>query len=449
MIRKHVDFRFRLVVAAMLLVALAVPPPRAGAGLAAGDLLESSNAAQAEGLLPPEVLEFYRKGDWKNRIADWPEGQMVREPEFVEGTKRNAGRFALTDVGGIVERETAKQPPRIIGFPFPEIDAGDPRAATKILWNYFYGAYNLGNAEVNVDLTWISRGGLDRKANLDTRFLIYDGQKEKHLPKENPLNLLMQVLASVTAPQDLYGTIALTWRYRESQKRDSVWMYVPALRRVRELSPANRSDGFLGSEITQDDGPFFDGKPEDFAWSLAGETEMFRLADPQSLKGETKVTALPDGGWRTHYGTGPFIGLEDPAWKGAPWAPIAAVLAKRRMWIIEGVPKDKYYLYGKIQLYIDEENFQGAWNRKFSWSGELLSLYTTLGYRFTTVAAPDGSKEAFWGTSVAYNAAVNLRKDRATVTGFPLAGRDRARNLIRVRLDPSLFDYQALQRMGK
>jgi hypothetical protein len=226
-------------------------------------------------------------------------------------------------------------------------------------------------------------------------------------------------------------------------------MYVPALRRVRELSPANRSDGFLGSEITQDDGPFFDGKPEDFAWTLSGETEMLRLADAQSLKGQTTITPLAEGGWQAHYATGPFVGLEDPGWKGAPWAPVAPVLAKRRMWIIEGVPKDKYYLYGKIQLHIDKENFQGAWNRKFSWSGELLSVYTTLGYRFTTVAAPDGSKEAIWGASVAYNAAINLRKDRATVTGFPLAGRDNARNLIRIRLDPSLFDYQALQRMGK
>jgi hypothetical protein len=43
-------------------------------------------------------------------------------------------------------------------------------------------------------------------------------------------------------------------------KRDSSWSYVPALRRVRAVSPANRSDGFLGSDVSQDDGRFFDGK---------------------------------------------------------------------------------------------------------------------------------------------------------------------------------------------
>ena len=33
---------------------------------------------------------------------------------------------------------------------------------------------------------------------------------------------------------------------------------VPALRRVRAVSPANRSDGYLGSDISGDDGFFFD-----------------------------------------------------------------------------------------------------------------------------------------------------------------------------------------------
>ncbi len=53
--------------------------------------------------------------------------------------------------------------------------------------------------------------------------------------------------------------------------------FVPALRRVRQVSPANRSDGFLGSDMSQDDGPFFDGKPEDFEWKLVGDRQGLRL----------------------------------------------------------------------------------------------------------------------------------------------------------------------------
>ncbi len=52
------------------------------------------------------------------------------------------------------------------------------------------------------------------------------------------------------------------------------------------------------------------------------------------------------------------------------WAPVNFVLVQRPLWVIEGVPRDPYYLYGKIQLNIDKENFRGAWNRKFNWEGD-------------------------------------------------------------------------------
>ena len=90
-------------------------------------------------------------------------------------------------------------------------------------------------------------------------------------------------MATTISPADLNGTAALTWRYRDSEKRDSSWAYVPALRRVRAVSPANRSDGFLGSDMSQDDGQFFDGKPEDFTWTLKGDSDQLRFVDPLSF----------------------------------------------------------------------------------------------------------------------------------------------------------------------
>ena len=218
---------------------------------------------------------------------------------------------------------------------------------------------------------------------------------------------------------------------------------------MREVSPANRSDGFLGSDLTQDDGAFFDGKPEDFTWKLAGETEMYRLADPGSLKGETQRKPLPGGGWQGQYKPGPFIGVESPGWQGAPWAPVAPVLAKRKLWIIEAVPKDKYYLYGKIELYIDKEGFVGAWNRKFSWNGELLSVFVPVSGPTLEATASDGAKELIPSLGVTYFAGLNLKMDRATVTGFQLKNREKALTESRIPIDPEVFGYQALQNRGK
>ena len=44
------------------------------------------------------------------------------------------------------------------------------------------------------------------------------------------------------------------------------------------------------------------------------------------------------------------------------------------------MPHDRYYLYGKLELWIDAESWIGAWNRKFSWKGELLNTYQVYGY---------------------------------------------------------------------
>ena len=61
----------------------------------------------------------------------------------------------------------------------------------------------------------------------------------------------------------------------------------------------------------------------------------------------------------------PRIGADDPSWKGLPWAPVSAVLARRPASVIEAVPKDPNYLYGRIVLRIDTENFRGSWATKY------------------------------------------------------------------------------------
>jgi hypothetical protein len=71
------------------------------------------------------------------------------------------------------------------------------------------------------------------------------------------------------------------------------------------------------------------------------------------------------------------------------------------------------------------------------------------GYKNAESIAPDGAKEYFWGASMAYQTAINIKMDRATVTGFPLKGREQAVNDRRMMYDPAFFDYQTLYRFGK
>ena len=261
-------------------------------------MLGRDNWEEAKGLLPDEFLEAYHRGDFRHEIRSWDPPRLGDEPIFAAALKENEGRYDLDAEGSIVDRTTGKPAGDIVAWPFPKIDPADPRAAAKIVWNYFYTLYYGGNGHYRADLLWISRHGLDRSISVDAFFKHYDGQHPKFRETNNRKDLLSQTFAEVLSPADVQGILSLTWRYRDPHARDSVWTYVPSLRRTRQVSPSNRSDGFLGSDMSQDDGPFFDGKPEDFTWRLVGEKEQYRLVDPLSFQGKSNSRWLPGGGWR-------------------------------------------------------------------------------------------------------------------------------------------------------
>ncbi|MFQ5665626.1 MAG: DUF1329 domain-containing protein [Candidatus Binatia bacterium] len=417
------------------------------AGLRPGDVLSKDNWQLAQGLLPPEILQHYKDGEYANKIMDWPAGIYKWDPQFRAASEANEGRYTLNHEGTVVDKSTMKQPPLIYGFPFPHIDPADQNAGIKILWNYTYQNWAEGSTHNVTQLVWINPGGIDRESVQDVRFLYYDGQGEGYrLP--NPNNFSQQFIAVTNSPADLNGTAALTWRYRDSVKRDSNWVYVPALRRVRAVSPANRSDGFLGSDMSQDDGPFFDGKPEDFTWKLVRQTQALRFVDPNGFEGKPNQVWIPGGGWHSVWPDMPVLGYQDPTWKGVAWAPLPAALALRPMWVIEGTPKDKYYLYGKIQLYIDKETFQGAWNRKFGWTGELLNTLQTARGQHAALKRPDGTVEWQLSSTFAFQCAENIKMHRATVAGLLPRGKN-VPNDRRIHYDPKFFDATTLQRFGK
>jgi Protein of unknown function (DUF1329) len=418
---------------------------RSAAEVAPGAVLDKGTAKDAEGLLPPEILKFYETGDYHNAVTELPADRFRFADGFVAASKENATHLKLDDQKQPVDVATGKRPAYIRGLPFPDIREDDPDAGYKILWNLAYAYYEGGNSHNWTELNWVGRRGVERAAVQDVYFLYYDGQPRQYAPKENPRDLLFQLLAVTASPADLQGTAALSYRFRDPDKRDMSWAYVPALRRVRGVSPANRSDGFLGSDQSQDDGFFFDGKPEDFTWKVTGHREQYRLVDPDSIKGDVRRTKLPGGGWRTDaYNNDRSVGFLVDDWDGVAWAPVHAALAKRKFWVIEGVPKDPYYLYGKIELWIDDQSWAGAWNRKFSWQGELLNVYQVLG--FATHDFEDG--ERWWGSTMGYQGSFNVKGDRATVSGMNGPGGNVA-NDRRIPLQSGFFDYQSLSRFGK
>jgi hypothetical protein len=424
-----------------LLLALLAPPT--GAELKPGDVLGADNWQEARGLLPDEFLACYRRGDFRHAIAQFDIERFGDDPVFREAMEANRGRYKLTEQGTIIDARTGQPPDYVYAWPFPDIDPNDPQAAMKIVWNYFYTLYYSGNGHYRADLMWVSRRGLDRAVEVDSYFKQYDGQHPRFREANADRELLTQSLADVQAPADVNGIVSLSWRYRGADRRDSLWTFVPAMRRVRAVSPANRSDGFLGSDLSQDDGAYFDGKVEDFTWKLVGEQDLLVLFDKLSLTDPPQLQRLPEGGWRMMIPGGARVGFQIPGWTGAPWCPMQEVLIRRPHWVVEAVPKDPYYLYGKLVLRFDKEVYLGSYSSKYDWQGNLTGSYSAI--RTNIVKVAPGELWGWAGSSVAM--ALNWRLDRATTAGI-VAGQNVPADS-RISLPPSLFSLQALNERGR
>ena len=60
-----------------------------------------------------------------------------------------------------------------------------------------------------------------------------------------------KVLSVIESPPDVRGTALLT--YTHIGEPDDQWLYLPALKRVKRISSANKSGSFLGSEFAYED----------------------------------------------------------------------------------------------------------------------------------------------------------------------------------------------------
>jgi hypothetical protein len=408
-----------------------------------GTVLGPDNWEAAKGLLPPEFLACYQRGDFRHRIVKHSFELLGDEPTFRKALDANEGRYDVNADGAIIDKRTGKPPEYIYAWPFPTIDPADPNAAVKIVWNYFYTIYYGGNGHYRSDLLMISRHGLDRAIEVETYFKHYDGQhprfREQHKGYDD---LLTQMLSLVESPADIAGTVSLSWRYRTGH-RDSIWAYIPAIRRVRQVSPANRSDGFLGSDMSQDDGAYFDGKVEDFTWKLTGSQDLLVLFDRLSFEEAAQLTRLPEGGWRMTVPGGDRLGFQVPDWKGAPWCPMQEVLIRRPHWIVEAVPKDRYYMYGKLVLRFDKDFFLGSYSSKYDWKGKLITSYAGVRTNFIKVGPGE-----FWGwVGGAVATAISWMKDRATTAGIIPGSQVPADS--RIPLSPNMFSRDKLSRTGR
>lgn len=317
-----------------------------------GDVIDKTNWQKAEGLLPDPVLNWVKKGDFVLEIGEL----AYDEDEYFgflvkESLTANVGMYDVNEKDIIVDAKTGKQPEFVSGIPFPEADLQDPKAGQKLMYNKHYTQFNIGNVFCVFQAKWVGTSGFEREIGARYVNAPMDGYPGVR-SLANPDGIERYTLISVDRPYDIAGFNLLLWRYRD-ERQDLNLSYIPAIRRVRRMSPANRSDAFVGSDFCIDDPNGYDGKICMFDWKVLRKQEA--LVPYKSRKPEM-LTETKRNEWQTTADTTPSVyGYEKEGWQGVPWAPMSLFWVKKTVYVIEAVSKDRYYNYGKQEFWYDPD----------------------------------------------------------------------------------------------
>lgn len=333
-----------------------------------GDVLDKTNWEKAEGLLPEEILGWIKKGEFVLEVGELDyKPRDYLPPYALQAESINSGKYVLDENDWIVEKETGKRGKHIIGHPFPKIDPESPKACEKVVYNFFYTGYIGGSFIAYLHVDYIRRSGYARNTQGEMHNLVMDGNP-KSVARPNPDRVEKYTLFVARSPYDIAGSAIMTWRYLDPQKQDNTFAFIPAIRRVRRMSSANRSDAMFGSDGAVDDAGGYDGKVTAMEWKFLRKGEAlvpFPSATPGRLaKGE-------EGGWQSSEDIEVTVyGYEKEGWQGALWAPVNWLWVKMPVYVLEMKPKDPYYNYGIQHLWVQTETWGPVYKTIYDKAGK-------------------------------------------------------------------------------
>ena len=156
---------------------LAIPEPRVAADVTSGDVIDRTNWEKAEGLVPDNVLNWLKRGDFTMQVVELNYDLQDYLPPIVrKSMKANLGKYDVDENGLMVDLQTGRLPEFIEGIPFPDIDPKAPKAGEKLMYNKFYHVYSQGNMDGPFGTRWVGRqSGLEREVIGNFKQFILDG----------------------------------------------------------------------------------------------------------------------------------------------------------------------------------------------------------------------------------------------------------------------------------
>ena len=390
---------WRLATLTAFVLVLAISNTPASAQVQPGDFITPDNASKVQNLVSPgqylRVLHGMTIKVVPTERIDWP-------PPYKDATEKYSSQVQMSpDHRSLVGY--------VAGEPFPIVDANDPDAGTKVMWNVAFRPISSDE----YDLRWFDCDSVYWGKNAafneitDIEVGHYAGYNEVGRTEVNPMPIdpdfketgryFLGLLYPVLAPQSDRGTGLIKFRYANPNIEDASWTWTPGARRVRRLNYAilDTASGPQAYDPNHYEG--FSGKNENYDWKLLGEKTML---------GAINIAKVPD--------------VRCPTDGGASHCPDNWQM--RHDFIVEGRPRPGRFnsLYMKEILFIDSEADFVMSNDMYDRGGELFNNYTSW-MHYADRAEPDAriaiypfKREFQSGSST-----VNLQSGFATVCYHP------------------------------
>ncbi len=288
--------------------------------LNSGDTLGQANWQEAKGRMPDPVLRRFQDSSYQAKVIALP-ASLSWGSKFKAASAANAGKFSVDANGALIDNTTHTYPAFLYGDPFPQIDSKDPQAAAKVMYNFSYTLMQADDADRFSNLHRVTPSALDHYIEFQGQILFYGSRFSG--PIANPDATLRKLIIAGVAPYEVVGVVTLEWVYLDPGQWNSLWTFIPALKRVRRLNAANGSDSLFGLDLAHDDPYRFSGK------------------------------------------------VQKEGWKGKAWWPTNYSLVKRPVWVVEATAKDAQYAYSRQVLWIDRELYVGYYKEAYDKDGRL------------------------------------------------------------------------------
>lgn len=218
------------------------------------------------------------------------------------------------------------------GYPFPDVQADDPQAAPKVVWNMLWrpGAEGF----VMPMVTWLrsQNGQLDRRLEFTAVSSRYAQGEHCLVPGYEEVKTKQHM--EFRSPRDMAGAKTLTKSYVDHYREDDGWMYMPAQRKPRRTLASERTSELMGMDFTVEDMMGFGGKVFEHTWTYLGTRKVLATMN---------VRDNPEAG-------GPHL-----------WVPNKARWEVREAHVIQIDPKASNHPYSHKIIFVDTETFWTLW----------------------------------------------------------------------------------------